>query len=69
MCCEVVSSCRSWYGGFDTYAMYTAGWKDGGSGDFCASGLTVGSTGRAVSREASTEDLAFSSEDMVACGD
>ena len=48
-----------------TYAMYTAGWKDGGSGaDFCASGLTVGSTGRAVSREASTEDLAFSSDMM-----
>jgi hypothetical protein len=47
-------------------AMYTAGWKDGASGaDFCASGLTVGSTGRAVSRDASTEDLIFSS-DMVA---
>lgn len=44
-------------------AMYTAGWKDGASGaGFCASGLTVGSTGRAVSREASTEDLIFSSD-------
>ena len=51
-----------------TYAMYTAGWKDGASGaGFCASGLTVGSTGRAVSREASTEDLIFSS-DMAASG-
>lgn len=51
-----------------TYAMYTAGWKDGASGaGFCASGLTVGNTGRAVSREASTEDLIFSS-DMAAGG-
>jgi hypothetical protein len=49
-----------------TYAMYTAGWKDGASGVFWASGFTVGSTGRAVSREASTEDLTFSSDDMLA---
>jgi hypothetical protein len=49
-----------------TYAMYTAGWKDGASGVFSASGFTVGSTGRAVSRDASTEDLTFSSEDMFA---
>ena len=41
---------------------------DGASGwGFCASGLTVGSTGRAVSRDASTEDLIFSS-DMAAGG-
>jgi hypothetical protein len=49
-----------------TYAMYTAGWKDGASGAFCTSGFTVGSTGRAVSRDASTEDLTFSSADMFA---
>ena len=46
--------------------MYTAGWKWAGSGaDFNASGFTVGSTAWAGSRAASTEDLTFSSEDML----
>jgi hypothetical protein len=54
-----------------TYAMYTAGWNEAGSGAaLTASGLTVGSTGWAGSRAASTEDRIFSSEDMavVECG-
>lgn len=51
------------------YAMYTAGWKPAffsGACDFSLSGLTVGSTGCAGSRAASTEERTFSSDMAIA---
>lgn len=50
--------------------MYTAGWKeaDSGSERFCMAGLTVGNTGWAGSRAASSDARIFSSDMVAACG-
>lgn len=49
--------------------MYTAGWKEAESGSerFCMAGLTVGNTGWAGSRAASSDARIFSSDMVAGC--